>query len=195
MRLFTALVPPARALEAVRTAVDGGRRTAPGLRWAPEAEWHITLVFLGEVGEERVPDLADALGDAAAAHGPLSLAVRGWGAFPVPERASVLWAGVDGDTGALGDLVRDLREAAGSCGVRVERRPYTPHLTVARSSPARDLTGTVRGAGAPHGRGWRAREVHLLESRPGTTDRYRTARTWALGWKPNPDPHSERSTS
>ena len=195
MRLFVALVPPEETLDALRAAVAEGRRHTPGLRWAPPGDWHITLVFLGEVDEEDLTDLADALGAVAGSHAPFEIAVRDWGRFP-PDRArsSVLWAGVTGDTDALDSLALGMRAAARSVRIPVETRPYVPHVTVARSRRPRDLSDTVRALGPLRGRPWSARLVHLVESRPGTDDPYRTVRTWTLGWEP--DPRSpERSTS
>ncbi|WP_304452045.1 RNA 2',3'-cyclic phosphodiesterase [Nocardiopsis sp. YSL2] len=195
MRLFVALVPPEETLEALRTAVGAGRRHTPDLRWAPPGDWHITLVFLGEVAGEDLADLSAVLGAEAGAHAPFEIAVRGWGRFPQDRaRSSVLWAGVSGDTGALGRLALGMRAAARSVRIPVDTRPYVPHVTVARSRRPRDLADTVHALGPLRGRPWSARHVHLVESRPGADDPYRTVRTWTLGWEP--DPRSpERSTS
>jgi 2'-5' RNA ligase len=196
MRLFVALLPPEETLDALREAVDAGRRHTPDLRWTPVADWHITLVFLGEVDEERLPALSRALGAEAGRHAPFEAALRDWGRFP-PDRArsSVLWAGVAGDTDALGSLARGMRRAASAARIEVDRRPYVPHVTVARSRPPRDLAATLHALGRLRGHPWPARRVHLMESRPGADDPYRTVRTWGLGWEPDPHRPPERSRS
>ena len=196
MRLFVALAPPPDVVETVRVAVDRGRRHTPDLRWTPPGEWHLTLLFLGEVADDLLPGLTAALGRVARNRRPLELAARGWGTFPRSNaRASVLWSGVNGDTQALDILVGRLRSAADRSGVTVDQRPYVPHITVARSRPARDLASTVHSLGTLRSRRWEAREMHLVESLPESADRYRTVRTWALGWEPDPTRPSERSTS
>ncbi|WP_159943537.1 MULTISPECIES: RNA 2',3'-cyclic phosphodiesterase [unclassified Nocardiopsis] len=196
MRLFVALDPPPEVTDALRAAVDRGREHTPDLRWSRPRDWHLTLVFLGEVGEGLLPALTEALGREARAHRPPRLAVEGWGTFPPGgRRSSVLWAGLSGDTEALGALADGVRAAVRGTGLPVEDRAYVPHITVARSRPARDLSGTVRALGDLRVRGWRAGELCLVESRPGREDRYRTARTWALGWETDPTPPPERSTS
>ncbi|MFD6950186.1 2'-5' RNA ligase [Nocardiopsis sp. TSRI0078] len=196
MRLFAALEPPPDVTDVLREAVDRGRRHDPGLRWSRPPDWHLTLVFLGEVDEDRLPALTGALGGEVRAHRPLRLAAHGWDTFPRGGgRSSVLWAGLGGDTEALTALAGGLRAAAAGAGLPVEDRAYVPHITVARSRPARDLTDTVRALGPLRSRGWRAHEVHLVESRVGRRDRYRTVRTWALGWEEDPTPPPERSTS
>ncbi|MFV2195632.1 RNA 2',3'-cyclic phosphodiesterase [Nocardiopsis sp. LOL_012] len=182
MRLFVALDPPPDTLDAVEAAVALGRAHAPDLRWATREEWHITLVFLGEVAEERLPALHERIADQVRVRRPLTLGVRGWGSFPRKgRRSAVLWAAVTGDTDALDRLARGLRSAARAARIPVECRPYVPHVTVARSRPPRDLSATVEALGTLPGTAWEARRVHLVESRPGAADRYRTVRTWELG--------------
>ncbi|WP_116246184.1 RNA 2',3'-cyclic phosphodiesterase [Nocardiopsis sp. FIRDI 009] len=195
MRLFLALNPPEAALDALGEAVERGRSHAPRLRWTARDGWHITLVFLGEVEEDRLPDLTEAIGARAREHRPLPLAIEGWGRFPPRgRRASVLWAGVTGDTDALDALARDMRRAVRSVRIPVERRPYVPHVTVARSRPPSDLTEAVEALGTLRENGWWARNVHLVESRPGSADRYRTVRRWALGWETDSDRGPELDT-
>ncbi|GAA1075258.1 RNA 2',3'-cyclic phosphodiesterase [Nocardiopsis composta] len=183
MRLFIAVDPPEDVLDEVQAAVAGVRRNGDGLRWSGRRDWHITLHFLGEVGERRRPGLEAAFAAEAARHGAPHIAVRGAGTFPGDDtRAVVLWAGVEGGTAALGRLAGGLRRTARRCGERVERRPYVPHLTLARSRTPVDLADTrtaLAGLATPF---WHVEEIHLMESRPGAgEDRYRTVATWPLG--------------
>ncbi|WP_017592033.1 RNA 2',3'-cyclic phosphodiesterase [Nocardiopsis potens] len=183
MRLFIAVDPPEEVLDQVQAAVDGVRRKGDGLRWSGRRDWHITVHFLGEVDERRRPRLEEAFADEAARHGGPRIAVRGAGTFPGDDaRAVVLWAGVEGGTAALGRIAAGLRRTARRCGERAERRPYVPHLTLARSRIPADLTGArtaLDGLATPF---WHVGEVHLIESRPGADeDRYRTIATWPLG--------------
>ncbi len=196
MRLFVALEPPSEVRESLRAAVTRGRKDDQALRWAGPDEWHLTLVFLGQVGEDLLPEITEALGREVRAHRPFHLTADGWGTFPRgAHRSSVLWAGLDGDTEALGALAAGMRAASARVGIPVEDRAYVPHITVARSRPARDLTDTVRALGTLPDHRWHVDRVHLVESRPGRPDRYRTVRTWALGWESDIISLSERNTS
>ena len=196
MKLFVALTPSPDVVDTVREAVDRGRRHTPDLRWTDPREWHRTLVFLGEDREDRLPAITKVLGQVARNRHPFEISARGWGTFPRNNgHSSVLWAGVNGDTDALDILARRLRSAAARAGIDVERRPYVPHITVARSRPARDLTDTVHSLGTLISRRWEVSEIHLVESLSGQGDRYRTVRTWALGWESDPTRPQERSTS
>lgn len=177
MRLFVALWPSQEVLDVLAEAVRRGRGRSPELRWTRAGEWHLTLLFLGEVPEEGVPALTETLGRVLRGRHALDLTLDGWGTFPQRAgHACVFWAGVGGE--GLAELVRDLRGAARSAGVAVESRPFVPHLTLARARPARSPEATLRALGGLPPIGWRADRIDLVESRPGRADRYRTVRTW-----------------
>ncbi|ASU82259.1 RNA 2',3'-cyclic phosphodiesterase [Nocardiopsis gilva YIM 90087] len=182
MRLFLAIDPPDDLLERVEEAASALRADGDGLRWSHPEDWHLTLVFLGEVDDGLRTLLEKRFAAEIHHHPPLSLAVRGAGTFPGDEtRARVLWAGFEGDIGALGRLAADLRRVARKSGVPIERRPYVPHLTLARSRIPADVSGhrsVLRSLATPF---WTADTVRLLQSIPGGSPRYRTVATWPLG--------------
>lgn len=181
MRLFAALVPDDNALDALARSVAAARRGGDGLRWSSREQWHVTLVFLGEVPPEQGDRVRRRLARAVERHRAMTLGLGGAGTFPAnPARARVLWARLTGDTAALTGLAADLRGTAADSGIAVEERGYTPHLTVARSRRATDLSAPYSRLAALTAGPWRADEVHLVRSLPGTTPRYRTVSTWGL---------------
>ncbi|MFC4562800.1 RNA 2',3'-cyclic phosphodiesterase [Nocardiopsis mangrovi] len=181
MKLFVELQPPPEVLEDVAAAVSA-LPPVDGLHPSSREEWHVTLVFLGEVPDDTAEGLRERLAAEAARHPPLRLAVRGAGTFPGDTaRANVLWAGIEGDLEGLSALVAGLRRAARKSGLRVERRAHVPHLTLARSGPPMDLgeqRTALAGLGSPF---WTAEDIRLMHSRPGEEPRYRTVATWRLG--------------
>ncbi|UOE22182.1 RNA 2',3'-cyclic phosphodiesterase [Thermobifida halotolerans] len=181
MRLFTAVVPPAAALDELSAAVESARPTARSLRWTPREQWHVTLLFLGEVPDEQVDTVAGALSRVVARHPAMTLSLTGGGTFPTkPVRSHVLWAGLGGDTEELTALATDLRDAAAELGVPVEKRRFTPHVTVARARITTNLTAPRARLDALATDPWEAGEVHLVRSRLGGTPRYQTIATWEL---------------
>lgn len=131
-RIFLAIDLP----EAARQAL---RRLRPpagtGVRPVKEGQLHLTLHFLGDVPAGEVPRLTNAVADIV--FSPFTLSITGVGRFPPKGRASVLWAGVS-PCPALLDLHRTLGEALTAAGHAIERRPYTPHVTLARLTPQAD---------------------------------------------------------
>ncbi len=109
-----------------RAFVDAGFRVA----WVPAANLHVTLRFLGSVREEAIEGVVGALGRIAARHQPIDARAVGLGAFPAPERPTVLWMGVDAP--ALAPLQGEVEAAMVGLGFDKEERPFHAHITVGR---------------------------------------------------------------
>lgn len=92
---------------------------------------HLTLCFLGDIAVGKVPVLAEALGSVR--FGRIELAAGD--VLFLPERGAkrvIALELVDG-TGALAALQRDVAATLAATGLyKPERRPFLPHVTVAR---------------------------------------------------------------
>jgi len=157
LRLFIAIELPtsvSQALGALQTHLGSG--TDRSAKWVAPAGIHLTLVFLGDVPSPRVPHIADALARAAQGAGPFSLHLAGAGCFPSLQRPRVIWVGLEGDTSRLAHLQRDVADRMERLGFPAERRPFTPHLTLARirdtaqPDEARRLAEAVARLAVPH---------------------------------------------
>ena len=148
MRLFVAINLPEEVrtnlLDAARLAVQslglGGE-----VRWVPPENLHLTLKFLGELPENRLPGIHAALEAAAERHEPFAFTLAGLGGFPSLRRARVVWAGVSHGRERLRHLAEDVDGAlARGVGTEPEDRGYKPHITLGRSrrSPM-TLTGAA----------------------------------------------------
>ncbi|MFN5757037.1 MAG: RNA 2',3'-cyclic phosphodiesterase [Planctomycetia bacterium] len=104
-----------------------------GVRPVRAAQLHLTLHFLGDVEDESRAALETAL--ARVRQGPFPIALRGTGVFPPRGRPTVLWAAV-AESPPLVELHAAIATAIESCGLDVEHRPYVPHVTLARLTPA-----------------------------------------------------------
>jgi 2'-5' RNA ligase len=163
MRLFVGLTPPSEIIEGLRVVTTGLRDCAPELRWTRPEQWHLTLVFLGEVGDDVVDELARRLSRVAFRHPPLSLALGGGGRFG----HRVLWTGVQGHRDGLRRLATSTQAAAHRCRLPVEYRPYRPHLTLARADAGTDLRPLVERLARWQGSSWVATQLQLVHSRLG----------------------------
>ena len=185
--MFVALVPPTEALEHLEAFLDV-RRGAGDFRWVQADQVHATLAFLEEVPDRSLDDLLEGLERAAARRTPFETAVAGSGAFPDVARAKVLWTGLALDEPARAELealARGCRVAANRAGVEADGARFRPHLTVARTRSAHDVSSWVRLLDGYAGPPWRADEVTLLESHLGEGPRGRprhvTVDTFPMG--------------
>lgn len=127
LRLFVALpVPePARAdLVAWQTEL-----CAPGdVRLVPPANLHFTLAFLGSRPAADVEPIAQALRAAAASAGRLVLEARSY--RETRSVGMVVFEDLDGRAGLLAEALAARLQELGV--YEPERRPWLPHVTVAR---------------------------------------------------------------
>ena len=190
MRLFVAIAPPPAVLEELEGTVAPLRPAWPALRWTGREAWHVTLAFLGEVGEDTATALGPRLERAAHRHPGLSLSFGAGGAFPAPRRAQVFWTGIHGDRRALEALARSVAAGARRAGAPSadEGRRFRPHLTLARCRAPADVGPLVEALAGYAGAPWTAGEIHLIRSHlpteAGGQPRYEVAGTWPL--RPQP---------
>jgi 2'-5' RNA ligase len=115
----------------------------PLVRWVAPQNVHLTLKFLGDVSPANLERLAETLKAEVANHETFTLSVGGLGAFPTPNRARILWVGLEAPA-ALMALLRGIEAATASLGFPAEDRPFSPHLTIGR------VGQNVSGTGLQH---------------------------------------------
>ena len=160
-----AVRPPDTVLEAVARAVEAGRPVREGLRWEERPDhWHLTLQFLGPLS--RLAPVVDARAGAAARSRPFQFRFGGAGAFPTPKRARVVWVGAAEGPADMAGLAGAVAAALVPVGHEAERRPFRPHLTLARLKVPGDV-GAVLAAIGPGavGPAFTVGELLLYESR------------------------------
>jgi RNA 2',3'-cyclic 3'-phosphodiesterase len=196
--LFVAAYPPAdacdhleRRLQDLRVSVAAGRGV--NTRLARRDTWHVTLVFLGEVAEQRTADVHEAIERAvgvwrAAGSGAPELRLAGGGRFG-RGRFTLLWVGVDGEREALGRLARAVHRELKRDRLPYDNRPFQPHLTVARPGDRLDRTDVDADRSVLAGyRGpaWPVGTVELVRSHLGPKPWYEHLAAWQL--PPDPPP-------
>ncbi len=172
MRLFVAIELPERIRTAVADLAARLGSELPPARWVAAGNLHLTLVFLGEIDEARLPSLAAGLTSAVAGRRPFRLRLSGSGCFPPRGRARVAWLGFEESP----EVVELQAAAAGALQAAVghepERRPFRPHLTVARCSPPWPGAAGRRWSRAldgPLAEAWRVDSLALIRSRLAAT--------------------------
>jgi 2'-5' RNA ligase len=133
IRAFIAITPPTTLQQSIAEVCRVLQRLALPWRWVTPDHIHLTLRFLGNVPDESVPSLLQAVEQAAQGHTAFPLRARALGCFPHPARARVLWVGLDDPGQALGRLNTRLTAALTPLGFPPEDRPLHPHLTLARA--------------------------------------------------------------
>lgn len=177
LRLFTALSVPWDVVETLKRRQTG----LPGAKWRPEEALHVTLAFYGEVTETQADDLAAEL--ARIPPGAFEIELKGVGAFGDDHRSHTLWAGVEPNE-RLTVLAGRCKAAAERAGIRMEKRAYKPHLTLAylkiQTNPDR-IGAWIAGHNLLHSPAIRIDRFGLYSSTPsGETSSYELEREYPL---------------
>lgn len=127
-RLFLALWPDDGVRSQLAAHVDQWQWPAGCTRYAPE-DWHVTLQFIGDVVTDKVAAIA---GGAALPFQPFELVLdqpRLW-----MHGVAVLCASES--PAVLKRLIEQLGHALTMFDVAPDKRPYVPHVTLARHAEA-----------------------------------------------------------
>ncbi|MBI5495451.1 MAG: RNA 2',3'-cyclic phosphodiesterase [Deltaproteobacteria bacterium] len=142
-RLFVAVDPGDAVRAAVEALLVRLRHRVPrrAVRWVDPALMHVTLKFLGDTPDERLPAVRDALTRALDGVTMLEARVTGTGCFPPRGAPRVAWVAVreDAAESAVGALAARVDAAMTALGYPPEDRAFHPHLTLGRV--ARDVRG------------------------------------------------------
>jgi RNA 2',3'-cyclic 3'-phosphodiesterase len=117
----------------------------PDLRWVDPAGIHLTLAFLGELSDEQLDSVIAASQVAALQAVPFKYYLKGLGIFGSTHQPRVIWIGVEDlpsgqiQGSPLQQLHRVLTRELELRGFEIEKRPFSPHLTLARNKRSLSL--------------------------------------------------------
>ena len=166
MSLFVAVRPDETATDDLADVVDRARRSpaAAGLRWQPAAQWHVTLAFLGEPADLDLAEVASRLSALAERRAVTGVRIAGAGCFG----RQILWMGLGDDAAVatLAGVAAAIPPLLRGSGLTVDRRPWRPHLTIARArhGDARPVVPHLAGYRGP---AWDASTLLLVHSTGG----------------------------
>jgi len=136
MRLFIAqrfdsCAPAAAKVAAARDRLRGMAETGS---FVPDENFHLTLAFLGDVDEDRIEDVEEAVD---AVTGSFASELRFRTASRWPQKSGKRYVGdtwkLDAEaTSRLAGLQRAIARSLGKAGFDLPDRPFAPHVTLAR---------------------------------------------------------------
>ena len=100
-------------------------------RRIPADRLHVTLAFLGDVGEDRLDAIARVASACVADRPAFELKLDRLGRFPRPQ---VLWLGSQMLPAPLLEMVWCLRQGLGVHGFEIDKRTFQPHVTLLRKA-------------------------------------------------------------
>ena len=138
MRTFIALELPShigQQLEEISNSLQAflHKQNAPRrLRWSSQSNAHLTLRFLGDTSQTQADKLSTRLQAIITKEQSFELSLGELGCYPNRRRPRVVWVGLQGELSCLQTLQAAIEDAAQQAGFEPEKRPYSPHITLAR---------------------------------------------------------------
>jgi RNA 2',3'-cyclic 3'-phosphodiesterase len=166
MRLFTGIAIDPRVLDKISRVLAELRPLAK-LNWSPVENLHITTKFIGAWPEERLEDMKSALAGVQFSRA-FDITIANFGYFPNPHHPHSFFAGVHAGP-ELPELAGRIDDALVPLGIAKEKRPYNPHLTLARikKQDVRALRGHIAKMTDFDFGKFTASAFHLYLSKPG----------------------------
>ena len=108
-----------------------------GIRWTRPEQIHLTLKFLGQVPDENISAICQAVSSIAALFDPFEFEVGHCECFPPQGPARVLWAGIQEGHEDVQALQEAIDVAMEQLGFAPDARRFQGHLTLARIRQAK----------------------------------------------------------
>jgi 2'-5' RNA ligase len=132
MRLFIAIELPEDSKKLIAKVQGALKALGMEASWTKPEGIHLTLKFLDDVQEQKLPEILAGLTDACKGTQKLQLEIAFAGVFPCVRNPRVIWLGISGDTERLAMLQSSIEAAMKRIGFEPEDRKFSPHLTLAR---------------------------------------------------------------
>lgn len=169
IRTFIAIDVPDDIRAAIEEAQARLKRAHVSVRisWTKIDNVHITLQFLGYIGESLIDPIKSGLQTVAGENQPFDLSLQGVGVFPNETKPRVIWVGCDDAAGRLKALARSVQAAMQPLGFEQERREFSAHLTLGRIRVPRPDVALTRAIESLKNTAFgtlRIEAIHLFES-------------------------------
>lgn len=136
MRLFLAIELDESLLAGLEEVQARLQEAAPdaSVRWSSRDNFHLTVLFLGEMSEDQLPAIQDMCGTIASETSDFRIRIAGGSAFPKPGSGrplKTLWVGVTEGAKDWKALVRRAEPWFTPLGV-AKNEGLVPHITLGR---------------------------------------------------------------
>lgn len=132
MRAFIAIELEKELKDRLVSFLQELNKVSRNIKWVKREGMHLTLKFLGEIEEKKIPDIESSLKDISKKFSPFVIRLRGAGTFP-PGRKNprVLWVGIE-EIKTLMAMQAQMEEEMEKWEFPKEKREFHPHLTLGR---------------------------------------------------------------
>lgn len=103
----------------------------PNIRWLPIENIHLTIKFLGEIEESKVPAISQKLRQSLSFVEQIAIQLKEPSLFPYASRPRGIWLTLHFSL-PLSNYAIQLDRQLNELAFPMSKRPFSPHLTIAR---------------------------------------------------------------
>ena len=144
IRAFIAVEIDAPHKEKLSALISYLKKSNASVKWVTENQMHLTLKFLGNIGQENVQKISGVLKATAGDFSTFNILFSKIGAFPNYERPRIIWLGIEKGKESLKLLNNKVECELEKIGFSKEKREYKAHLTLGRVKSLKNIPGLSR---------------------------------------------------
>jgi len=130
MRSFISMdITSKEVLDKIKTFQTYLKNTACPMKVVERENLHLTLKFLGEIGESSYKRIVESLGPSLSEFSSFEVNLKGTGFFPSISDLRVIWVGMNAPE--IVYIQKEIDDTLKSMGFKEDRK-FVPHLTVSR---------------------------------------------------------------
>jgi 2'-5' RNA ligase len=144
MRTFIAIKIPEEIRKSLARLQNKLKACGADVKWVEPANIHLTLKFIGEIEEGKIPEIERAMREAAGNKASFKVRIGNIGAFPDLRHPRVIWAGINQGEKETRSIANELEERLEALGVPKENREFAGHLTLGRARSLKNMTELIK---------------------------------------------------
>jgi len=111
------------------------KQTKANIKLVEPENIHITLKFLGDTDENLIEEINKIIEESVQKTKPFEIQLKNTGVFPNQNYIKVIWIGIHNGE-KIAEIAQQIDEKLVELGFEKEKRPFSPHLTIARVKSA-----------------------------------------------------------
>jgi 2'-5' RNA ligase len=101
------------------------------IKWVEPDHMHLTLKFMGETPHDKLVQIKQSIHQVISIFPSFEIEIKALGMYPNNQRPRVIWLGINAENHLI-LLHNQLDQALKGEGIKSDRRPFSPHLTIGR---------------------------------------------------------------
>lgn len=136
MRTFIALELSEEVKKELSRIQEELKKADADIKWAKPDNIHLTLKFLGNVGDDKIEEIKKVLNGVSSQKRPFEINLSKPGAFPNPNYPRVIWVGIEKNSLEVEKIAQAVEGDLEKLEFPAENRPFSAHLTLGRVKSA-----------------------------------------------------------